>query len=158
MNQPANAERTTDQTAEPVVNATPSAHPTAKAIAKATGKAAQLEQQIQSLETTLQQKRARLAQLKARHAHQARQQSRALDTRRKILVGAVVLKKAESNTAFAAQLQHWLDDGLTQDRDRQLFPGLDTGLDNSSKKGLQPSSENNFDVEEHPQSNLQSEK
>ena len=36
-------------------------------------------------------------------------------------MGAVVLKKAEGDPAFAAKLQAWLDEGLTQNRDRVVF-------------------------------------
>jgi large subunit ribosomal protein L7/L12 len=83
-----------------------------------------LDQRIESLETKLQQDRALLAKLKARQSSKQRKQSHALDTRRKILAGAVVLKKAEGNTEFAAELNRWLHDGLLHDRDRALFPAL----------------------------------
>ena len=79
-----------------------------------------IEQRIEQLETRQKQDKALLARLKARQA----QAERKLDTRRKILVGAVVLRKAQSDPAIAAQLTRWLEEGLTASRDRALFPGL----------------------------------
>lgn len=71
---------------------------------------------------------ARLRQLKARK-HRVESRSRALesrrarkdDTRRKILVGAVVLAKVEQGVVVEAELRGWLDAGLTRGDDRALF-------------------------------------
>lgn len=76
-----------------------------------------LKDQINELETQLQQKKNRLEQLKRREAQEARKQ----DTRRKILTGAVVLKAAEHDAEFAALLRARLDRGLIAPRDRVLF-------------------------------------
>lgn len=76
-----------------------------------------LKDQINELETQLQQKKNRLEQLKRREAQEARKQ----DTRRKILAGAVVLKAAEQDAEFAAVLRARLNQGLIAPRDRVLF-------------------------------------
>ena len=79
-----------------------------------------IDQQIQKVEARQEQNRNLLARLKARKA----QAERKADTRRKILVGAVVLTKARQDPQFAAQLIQWLNEGLKAPRDRALFPPL----------------------------------
>ena len=78
------------------------------------------EERIEKLELRQKQNAARLARLKAVQ----KQTERKKDTRRKILIGAVVLKKAGENPNLAAQLIRLMDEGLTSRRDRALFPGL----------------------------------
>ncbi len=55
--------------------------------------------------------------IKAREAKAAR----ALDTRRKILAGAVVLARIERGQLQADEWRAWLDTGLVRERDRTLF-------------------------------------
>lgn len=78
----------------------------------------------------------RLAQLDAqRKTLQARlaKQQRAQDTRRKILLGALVLHRleTEADAAFSRQLAAWLrrelPGFLTRDADKALFPDLIDG-------------------------------
>lgn len=76
-----------------------------------------IKDQISELETQLQQKKARLEQLRRREAQEARKR----DTRLKILAGAVVLKAADQDPEFAAQLRARLNRGLTAPRDRAMF-------------------------------------
>ena len=76
-----------------------------------------IDRQIQELEEKLRQERAQLDRLKARKV----QESRKADTRRKILVGAVVVARAKHDPEFYARLLTWLDEGLTAPRDRALF-------------------------------------
>ena len=45
----------------------------------------------------------------------------AADTRRKILVGAIVLAKVEQGELDAGLLRGWLDQSLTRKDDRELF-------------------------------------
>ncbi len=70
----------------------------------------------------------RLGQLKARQqksdAHRRTLESRRArrdDTRRKILIGAIVLAKIEQGAFDKAVLVSWLDQGLTRADDRVLF-------------------------------------
>jgi len=51
--------------------------------------------------------------------------SRKADTRRKILVGAIVLAKVERGEIADSDLRRWLDGALTRSDDRELF-GLET--------------------------------
>ena len=80
--------------------------------------------EIERLEEQIKQKKALLAKKRARLQQKQRKEERALDTRRKILVGAIVLKKAETEPELLSNLTRWLDEGLTEDRNRALFPGL----------------------------------
>jgi len=52
---------------------------------------------------------------------QVRQQERKQDTRRKIIVGAVVLMRMESDPEFAADISRMLDRAVEQPRDRALL-------------------------------------
>ena len=79
----------------------------------------------------------RLAQLDAQRKQlQARlgSQERARDTRRKVLIGALVLHRLENNAddVFNRQLSKWLGDQLpgflTREDDRKLFPDLIAGI------------------------------
>jgi hypothetical protein len=83
--------------------------------------------------TTLEE---RLKQLKNKHQRQeARRRgleihrARRDDTRRKILVGAIVLAKIEQGAFEDALLRQWLDEGLTRPDDRELFELARKSLD-----------------------------
>lgn len=76
-----------------------------------------IDKRIEEEAAKLAQQRAMLAQLRARKAKIDRTQ----ETRRKILVGAVVLNRARGNAEFRIELMSWLNDGLTAERDRSLF-------------------------------------
>ncbi len=80
--------------------------------------------EIGRLEEEIKQRKALLTKKKALLRKHEQQQARTLDTRRKILVGAIVLKKAESDPEVFAKLAQWLDEGLIEERNRALFPGL----------------------------------
>lgn len=72
------------------------------------------------LDTLLQKKKQLENQIqlaKARETEKARKQ----DTRRKILIGAVILAQIKQKKFSEAQLNQMLDDGLVNERDRNLF-------------------------------------
>jgi hypothetical protein len=52
---------------------------------------------------------------------EARRRARRDDTRRKILVGAIVLAKVEQGVIQESVLRSWLDGALTRQDDRALF-------------------------------------
>ena len=79
-----------------------------------------IEDRIEQLEARQKQDAALLARLKARKNQTERKQ----DTRRKILVGALVLNKARQSALAGQQLTKLLDEGLSAPRDRALFPEL----------------------------------
>ena len=75
---------------------------------------AQLEERLRQLKAREQAVEARRRVLESRRARKA-------DTRRKILVGAIVLAKVEQGELEAARLRAWLDQALTRKDDRELF-------------------------------------
>jgi hypothetical protein len=77
--------------------------------------------QIERLEQRLRQLRAREARTQARRRTLASRKERKDDTRRKILVGAVVMAKVEQGVLQDAELRRWLDGALTRADDRALF-------------------------------------
>jgi hypothetical protein len=87
---------------------------------------AQTEAQIARLELRLKQLRARQARVASLRRRQVSQQERKDDTRRKILVGAVVLAKVKQGGLSDAELREWLEGALKRADDRALF-GFDAG-------------------------------
>jgi len=83
--------------------------------------AAKLDERIMGLEEKLKQLRTRQQRIEARKRALLSRRERAADTRRKILVGAIVLAKVEQGELDAGQLRGWLDAALTRSDDRALF-------------------------------------
>lgn len=79
------------------------------------------EERIVALETRLRQLKCQQLRVEARRRHLAGRMERKADTRRKILVGAVVLAKVEQGVLQDATLRGWLDGALTREDDRRLF-------------------------------------
>jgi hypothetical protein len=79
------------------------------------------EERIAALETRLRQLKNQQMRVEARRRHLASRLSRKADTRRKILVGAVVLAKVEQGILADATLRGWLDGALSRSDDRELF-------------------------------------
>lgn len=77
--------------------------------------------QISKLEAKLRQlkKSERLARARLRRHDSER--ARRDDTRRKILIGAIVLAKVEQGVLAEAQVRQWLDGALKRADDRKLF-------------------------------------
>jgi hypothetical protein len=90
-------------------------------ISGAIGVAAKLDERITGLEEKLKQLRTRQQRIEARKRALLSRRERAADTRRKILVGAIVLAKVEQGELDAGLLRGWLDQALTRDDDRELF-------------------------------------
>jgi len=76
---------------------------------------------IAELEEKLRQLKAREQAVEARRRSLESSRARKADTRRKILVGAVVLARVERGDIAAADLRGWLDQALTRGDDRELF-------------------------------------
>jgi large subunit ribosomal protein L7/L12 len=79
------------------------------------------ERQIQKLEARLRQLRVRKQRDDARHRALEAKRSRREQTRRKILVGAVVLMQVDRGALDTAVLRQWLDSALTRADERALF-------------------------------------
>ena len=77
--------------------------------------------QISVLEEKLRQLKAREQAAEARRRSLESRRKRKDDTRRKILVGAIVLARVERGKIAEAELRRWLDGALTRSDDRALF-------------------------------------
>jgi len=85
-----------------------------RAGSKRIAKIAELEAKLRQLKERQQAVEARQRTLESRRARKA-------DTRRKILVGAVVLAKVERGELSESDLRRWLDQALVRSDDRGLF-------------------------------------
>ncbi|MEI2780062.1 MAG: mobilization protein [Candidatus Competibacter sp.] len=80
-----------------------------------------IEDRIADLERRLKQAKALKQQQVARERAADKKRQRSDDTRRKILVGAVVLAKVERGEWPKERLREWMDQALTRADDRALF-------------------------------------
>ena len=80
-----------------------------------------IEERIETLQERLKQLKVRQARVEARKRALLSRRARKDDTRRKILVGAIVMGKAESGELDPQLFRQWLDQGLVRDDDRALF-------------------------------------
>ncbi len=80
-----------------------------------------IEDRIADLEKRLKQAKALKQQQVAREKAAERKRQRSDDTRRKILVGAVILAKVERGEWPQERLRELLDKALTRADDRALF-------------------------------------
>jgi hypothetical protein len=79
------------------------------------------EERIAAMEARLRQLKCQQLRVEARRRHLAGRLARKADTRKKILVGAVVLAKVDQGVLADATLRGWLDAALTRNDDRDLF-------------------------------------
>jgi hypothetical protein len=82
---------------------------------------AKLDQQIETLQERLKQLKTRQQAIENRKKAIATKRERKADTRRKILVGAIVMAKVEQKVLDEKVLRGWLDQALTRKDDRELF-------------------------------------
>ncbi len=82
---------------------------------------AKLDDQIALLQERLTQLKVRQQRNEARKQALARGRERKTETRRRILVGTLVLSKVRNGELDADVLRGWLDSGLTRTSDRALF-------------------------------------
>lgn len=80
-----------------------------------------LEKRIQEQTEKLNQLRAQKQKAQNRLRAKEREQKRKDDTRRKILIGACMMKLAEDNPEANDRMLKQLDRFLTEERDRKLF-------------------------------------
>ena len=80
-----------------------------------------LEKKIQEQTEKLNQLRAQKQKAQNRLRAKEREQKRKDDTRRKILIGACMMKLAEDNPEANELMLKQLDRFLTEERDRKLF-------------------------------------
>ncbi len=80
-----------------------------------------IDDTISTLEQKLKQAKAKKQQIEARKRAIEAKAKRADDTRRKVLVGAVILAKVERGEWPKEKLDALLSNALTRDDDRALF-------------------------------------
>jgi large subunit ribosomal protein L7/L12 len=80
-----------------------------------------LDEQISTLQERLKQLKLRQQRTDARRRALEAQRERKTDTRRKFVVGSVILEKVASGEIDRSQLAAWLDSTLTRQQDRTLF-------------------------------------
>jgi large subunit ribosomal protein L7/L12 len=80
-----------------------------------------LDDQISTLQQRLQQLKLRQQHIDARKRAITANRERKTETRRRILVGALVLEKVQQGEMDKNQLLAWLDEALTRTSDRVLF-------------------------------------
>ncbi len=80
-----------------------------------------LDARITGLQEKLTQLRTRQQRILFRKHALLSKRERAADTRRKILVGAIVLAKVDQGELDRKLLRRWLDRALTRKDDRELF-------------------------------------
>jgi hypothetical protein len=83
--------------------------------------ASKIAERIETLEVRLRQLKAKQQRIEARRRSLESRRSRREDTRRKILVGAIVLAKVDQGVLAESTLRGWLDKALTRGDDRALF-------------------------------------
>ena len=83
--------------------------------------AANITERIGTLEERLKQLKAKQQRATARQRTLESRRTRRDDTRRKILVGAIVLAKVEQGVIDESMLRGWLAGALTRPDDRALF-------------------------------------
>ena len=76
---------------------------------------------IAELEAKLRQLKERQQAVETRRRTLESRRERKADTRRKILVGAIVLARVEHGEMDRALLGRWLEQGLVREDDRRLF-------------------------------------
>lgn len=82
---------------------------------------AKLSERIETLEERLKQLKAKQARLEARQRALASRRARRDDTRRKILVGAIVLARVDQGVLEESTLRGWLKGALRRPDDKALF-------------------------------------
>ena len=80
-----------------------------------------IEERIETLQERLKQLKVRQARVEARKRALLSRRARKDDTRRKILVGAIMMGKAQAGELDSQLFRQWLDQGLVRDDDRALF-------------------------------------
>ena len=78
-------------------------------------------ERIATLEDRLKQLKAKQHQVETRRRALESKKSRKDETRRKILVGAIVLAKVDRGEFSDSKLRQWLSESLTRPDDRELF-------------------------------------
>jgi septal ring factor EnvC (AmiA/AmiB activator) len=82
---------------------------------------AKIDERIATLQTRLQQLKAQQQRTAAKQKALESKRTRKADTRRKILIGSIVLARVEQGRFSETELRGWMDEALTRADDRALF-------------------------------------
>ena len=82
---------------------------------------AKLDEQISTLQERLTQLKVRQQRIDARQRAVESLRERKAETRRRILVGALIMEKSHTGEMDPVLLRSWLDQALTRSADRALF-------------------------------------
>jgi hypothetical protein len=80
-----------------------------------------IAERIELLEQRLKQLKAKQQRIEGRQRFLQSRRARKDDTRRKILIGAIVLARIEQGKLDRPTIQSWLTEGLSRADDRALF-------------------------------------
>lgn len=80
-----------------------------------------LDDQISTLQERLKQLKLRQQRTEARQRAIETQRERKNETRRKFIVGSVILERVRQGTIDGEQFRAWLNEDLTRPEDRALF-------------------------------------
>jgi hypothetical protein len=80
-----------------------------------------LDEQIATLQDRLKQLKLRQQRAEQRRQAMETRRERKAETRRKILVGGIVLAKLREGNSDAAIIRGWLEGAVTREEDRALF-------------------------------------
>lgn len=80
-----------------------------------------IDEKIKALEEKLKQEKAKKRRMEAAKKAAENQALRKLETRKKILLGAMVISRMEKSPEFKAQWMSAINRELTRSDDRQLF-------------------------------------
>lgn len=80
-----------------------------------------IDDKIADFETKLKQLKAQKKLAENREKKKAKEQERKDETRRKILLGAMLLQRMKNDEQYNQNILAWLDKYLTENRDRKLF-------------------------------------
>jgi len=97
-----------------------------------------IEDRIKQQEEKLKQLKIRKAKIEAAQKAAVAKKSRADDTRRKILVGSLLMEMMESDAELKASITARLQSYLTRDHDRALFGFTQTAPQATPELGDQP--------------------
>lgn len=109
-----------------------------------------IDEQIANLEQRLRQLKARQQKTIARQRTFESQRERKNDTRRKILIGAIVLARVNQGRLAETELRAWLDEALTRPDDRALFALSGATLIHKDSHATGPDSQPLFALSEPP--------
>jgi len=82
---------------------------------------AKIDERISALEGKLKQLKAKQQRIENRRRAFESRKARKADTRRKILLGAIVLARLEQGRLRRQDVNAWLDEALSRAEDRALF-------------------------------------